>query len=125
MFVSTIRRRLLVAAVTMMTSFGLVTAAVAQNKPPLKIGFGMGLTGGMAANGKAALVSMEIWREEINKKGGLLVGPPSKKRTYDNLVFGHNIKSFDYVLDSVTGIINTTYSVTTPNSDVISKIILK
>jgi len=30
-----------------------------------------------------------------------------------------------YVLDSVTGIINTTYSVTTPNSDIISKIILK
>ena len=72
MFVSNMRRRLIVSAVTLMTSFGVMSVSIAQNKPPLKIGFGMGLTGGMAANGKAALVSMEIWREEINKKGGLL-----------------------------------------------------
>jgi branched-chain amino acid transport system substrate-binding protein len=72
MFVLNMRRRLLVAAVTMMATLGIATVSVAQNKPPLKIGFGMGLTGGMAANGKAALVSMEIWREETNKKGGLL-----------------------------------------------------
>jgi branched-chain amino acid transport system substrate-binding protein len=39
---------------------------------PLKIGFSMTLTGGLAANGKAALVAMEIWRDDINKKGGLL-----------------------------------------------------
>ena len=38
----------------------------------IKIGFSMTLTGGLAANGKAALVAMEIWREDINKKGGLL-----------------------------------------------------
>ena len=32
----------------------------------------MALTGPLAANGKAALLSMEIWREETNKKGGLI-----------------------------------------------------
>ena len=28
---------------------------------PIKIGFGMGLTGGLAASGKAALLAMKIW----------------------------------------------------------------
>jgi branched-chain amino acid transport system substrate-binding protein len=32
----------------------------------------MALTGGLAANGKAALLAMEIWRDEVNKNGGLL-----------------------------------------------------
>jgi branched-chain amino acid transport system substrate-binding protein len=39
---------------------------------PLKIGFSMPLTGGLAAAGKAALLAMEIWADDINKKGGLL-----------------------------------------------------
>jgi branched-chain amino acid transport system substrate-binding protein len=39
---------------------------------PLKIGFSMALTGGLAAMGKAALLSMQIWAEEVNAKGGLL-----------------------------------------------------
>ena len=55
-----------------LSSFGIVFQVSAQNKPPLKIGFSMALTGPLAANGKAALLSMEIWREEINKKGGLI-----------------------------------------------------
>jgi len=32
----------------------------------------MALTGGLAGAGKAALIAMEIWREDINKAGGLL-----------------------------------------------------
>ena len=39
---------------------------------PLKIGFSMALTGGLAGAGKAALIAMEIWREDINKAGGIL-----------------------------------------------------
>ncbi len=47
--------------------------ALAQHgKPPLKIGFGMSLTGPLAGNGKAALISMEIWRDDVNAKGGIL-----------------------------------------------------
>jgi branched-chain amino acid transport system substrate-binding protein len=45
-------------------------AALAQQ--PLKIGFGMSLTGPLAGNGKAALISMEIWRDDVNAKGGIL-----------------------------------------------------
>src|ERR1700752_5207914 len=50
-------------------------AVTAQAVEPIKIGFGMGLTGGLAANGKAALLAMKIWEEEINAKGGLLGRP--------------------------------------------------
>ena len=55
----------------------------AQAAQPIKIGFGMALTGGLAANGKAALMAMEIWREDINKKGGLL-GRPVEFVYYDD-----------------------------------------
>ncbi|HET9903879.1 MAG TPA: amino acid ABC transporter substrate-binding protein [Xanthobacteraceae bacterium] len=41
-------------------------------QPPLKIGFGMALSGGLAGGGKAALLTYQIWQEEINKRGGLL-----------------------------------------------------
>src|SRR5207302_4997032 len=50
---------------------------------PIKIGFGMGLTGGLAANGKAALLAMKIWEEETNAKGGLL-GRPVQLIYYDD-----------------------------------------
>src|SRR5437867_12023942 len=32
----------------------------------------MSLTGPLAGNGKAALISMQIWAEDLNAKGGLL-----------------------------------------------------
>jgi branched-chain amino acid transport system substrate-binding protein len=55
---------------------GLVALALAASasaqQPPLKIGFGMSLTGPLAGNGKAALISMQIWAEDVNAKGGLL-----------------------------------------------------
>ncbi len=47
------------------------TPAVAQEKP-IKIGFSMSLTGPLGAGGKSALIAMEIWRDDINSKGGLL-----------------------------------------------------
>ena len=50
------------------------SGADAQDK--LKIGFGLGLTGPLAANGKAALISMQIWQEEVNARGGLLGRAP-------------------------------------------------
>lgn len=50
---------------------------------PITIGFGMALTGGLAPNGKAALLAMQIWEQEINQKGGLL-GRPVKLVYYDD-----------------------------------------
>lgn len=51
-------------------AFALTGTAAAQQ--PLKIGFGMSLTGPLAGNGKAALIAMELWRDEVNAKGGIL-----------------------------------------------------
>jgi branched-chain amino acid transport system substrate-binding protein len=55
----------------------------AQAAPPIRIGLGMALTGGLAANGKAALLAMEIWRDDVNKAGGLL-GRPVELVYYDD-----------------------------------------
>ena len=58
-------------------------AAWAQSGEPIKIGFSMALTGGLAPNGKSALLAQKIWEEEINGKGGLL-GRPVKLIYYDD-----------------------------------------
>lgn len=57
--------------------------AVTNAADPIRIGFGMALTGGLAANGKAALLAMQIWRDDVNKKGGLL-GRPVELVYYDD-----------------------------------------
>src|SRR5260370_8316851 len=63
----------------------LLTPAKAQapSGQPVTIGFSMALTGGLAPNGKQALLGMKIWEEEINAKGGLL-GRPVKLVYYDD-----------------------------------------
>lgn len=77
------RRSLLAAgsAMLMMAGIGLSTPAKAQE--PIKIGFSMALTGGLASNGKAALAAMQIWEEEVNGRGGL-IGRPVKLVYYDD-----------------------------------------
>ena len=60
-----------------------VWSATADNPKPIKIGFGMALTGGLAGNGKAALLAMQIWKDDVNKKGGLL-GRPVELIYYDD-----------------------------------------
>jgi branched-chain amino acid transport system substrate-binding protein len=57
--------------------------AQAQSGQPITIGFGMALTGPLAANGKQTLLGMKIWEEETNAKGGLL-GRPVKLVFYDD-----------------------------------------
>ena len=49
--------------------------ASAQSGEPIKIGYSMALTGGLAPNGKSALLAQKIWEEEVNAKGGLLRRP--------------------------------------------------
>src|SRR5689334_12047142 len=70
-------------AVAVVAGAVFVGAATAQNKEPIKIGFGMALTGPLAPNGKQALLGMKIWEEETNAKGGLL-GRPVKLIYYDD-----------------------------------------
>jgi branched-chain amino acid transport system substrate-binding protein len=61
----------------------LAASASAQTGEPIKIGFSMALTGGLAPNGKSALLAQKIWEEDVNAKGGLL-GRPVKLVYYDD-----------------------------------------
>ena len=42
---------------------------------PLKIGYCLSLSGGLASNGKTAQLAHQIWQENINQSGGLLGRP--------------------------------------------------
>jgi branched-chain amino acid transport system substrate-binding protein len=50
---------------------------------PIKIGFGMALSGPLGGNGRAALVAIEMWRDNVNARGGLL-GRPVQLVYYDD-----------------------------------------
>ena len=68
------RRRLLATA-----SAGAALAAsplginlLQAQQAPIKIGMSMPQTGGLAGGGKPSLLGIEIWRDDVNAKGGLL-----------------------------------------------------
>src|ERR1700688_4570743 len=77
------RSRALMTVVCAAVGLAMARPHPAVAAEPIKIGFGMGLTGGLAASGKAALLAMKIWEEETNAKGGLL-GRPVKLIYYDD-----------------------------------------
>src|SRR3989440_5337608 len=74
-----------IAAAAVAVAFVLAGAGafVARAADPIKIGFGMALTGGLSANGKPALLALQIWKDDINRKGGLL-GRPVELVFYDD-----------------------------------------
>src|SRR6204780_2483255 len=77
-------KRLTGALLSAAAAITLAFAAPAQaDDKPITIGFGMALTGGLAPNGKAALLAMQIWQDNLNAKGGLL-GRPVKLIYYDD-----------------------------------------
>ena len=64
----------------------LTAGARAQDKgdgKPIRIGHSMPLTGGLAGNGRSALLAEQIWASEVNAKGGLL-GRPVELVYYDD-----------------------------------------
>ena len=67
-----IARRQLVATALCAATLAVTPLAPALAADPIKIGFGIQLTGPLAGNGKAALLAAQIWAEEINAKGGLI-----------------------------------------------------
>jgi branched-chain amino acid transport system substrate-binding protein len=74
----------IVGAILALTAATLAAApAAAQSGEPIRIGFSMALTGGLAPNGKSALLAQKIWEEDVNAKGGLL-GRPVKLVYYDD-----------------------------------------
>ncbi len=75
--------RLLAAALVAAAALVSSSPAPALAAEPIKIGLGMAQTGPLAANGKAALLAMQIWVEDVNAKGGLL-GRPVTLINYDD-----------------------------------------
>jgi branched-chain amino acid transport system substrate-binding protein len=64
-------RRIVLGGAFAAAMLAFASGAVAQ-QPPIKIGMSMAQTGGLAGGGKASLLGIEIWRDEVNAKGGLL-----------------------------------------------------
>jgi branched-chain amino acid transport system substrate-binding protein len=75
-----VNRRTVAAAVV---AAAVLVASAARAAEPSTIGFGMALTGGLAAAGKTALLAMQIWQDDVNAKGGLM-GRPVKLVYYDD-----------------------------------------
>ena len=67
-----IRRKLLGTASAVALTGGLAASGNAIAADPIKIGMSMPQTGGLGGGGKAALLAIRMWVEDVNAKGGLL-----------------------------------------------------
>src|SRR6266550_375950 len=65
------KRRTLLGGTITVAMLGL-TSRVGAQQPPIKIGMSMAQTGALAGGGKASLLGIEIWRDDVNARGGLL-----------------------------------------------------
>jgi branched-chain amino acid transport system substrate-binding protein len=61
----------------------LILPSAANAAEPIRIGMTMALTGGVAPIGKQVLAGLQIWRDDVNAKGGLL-GRPVQLVFYDD-----------------------------------------
>ena len=70
-------------AATLIFGSLLLTGAHAQSGNPIKIGMSLALTGAGASPSKVINTALDIWRDDINAKGGLL-GRPVELVIYDD-----------------------------------------
>jgi len=75
---------------------------------PLRVGYCLSLSGALASNGKTARLAHEIWREDVNARGGLLGRPVElvclDDQTNPNLVAGLYERLLDvHKVDVVVG----------------------
>ena len=63
---------------------------VAKAADPIRIGTSLALTGGVAPIGKQVLAALQIWRDDVNAKGGLL-GRPVELVYYDDQSNPNNV----------------------------------
>jgi branched-chain amino acid transport system substrate-binding protein len=78
---SVIGRTCVIAALMVAGIFSLPGAATAAD--PIRVGMSMALTGGVAPIGKQVITALQIWRDDVNAKGGLL-GRPIELVFYDD-----------------------------------------
>jgi branched-chain amino acid transport system substrate-binding protein len=77
-----LRSLVAVAFASLLPGLGL-SGAAAQSGNPIKVGVGLSLTGGSAPAGKMIQASLDLWRDDVNAKGGLL-GRPVELVVYDD-----------------------------------------
>src|SRR5215471_19154834 len=83
-------KRAAVAALCAALATLLMPWAASRAADPIKVGFSMALTGGVAPNGKQNLLALEIWRDDVNARGGLL-GRPVELVYYDDQSNPNNV----------------------------------
>jgi branched-chain amino acid transport system substrate-binding protein len=64
-------------------AFCALVPAAASAADPIRVGLSVALTGGVAPIGKQVLAGLQIWRDDLNAKGGLL-GRPVELVYYDD-----------------------------------------
>jgi branched-chain amino acid transport system substrate-binding protein len=69
---------------------GLLAGHAARAADPIRIGTTLALTGGVAPIGKQVLAALQIWRDDVNAKGGLL-GRPVELVYYDDQSNPNNV----------------------------------
>jgi branched-chain amino acid transport system substrate-binding protein len=65
----------LCAVVVLATAGTLAGNGAVRAADPIRVGMSMALTGGVAPIGKQVITALQIWRDDVNAKGGLLVRP--------------------------------------------------
>ena len=78
----------------------LWTMLPARAADPIKVGFSMALTGAVAPNGKQNLLALEIWRDDVNAKVGIM-GRPVELVYYDDQSNPNNVPGIYTKLISV------------------------
>jgi len=71
------------ALTALVVACALIPAGAARAADPIKVGLSVALTGGVAPAGKQVLAALQIWRDDVNAKGGLL-GRPLELVFYDD-----------------------------------------
>ena len=69
---------------------GAAFPSVAQGSNPIRIGYSMSLSGGLAGNGRATQLAHQIWAAEVNARGGIL-GRPVQIVFYDDQTNGGQV----------------------------------
>jgi branched-chain amino acid transport system substrate-binding protein len=80
---NTTRRTLGTVAAALLAGLCWSSGASAQSGNPIKVGMSLALTGAGAPAGKMLQAAVELWRDDINAKGGLL-GRPVEIIVYDD-----------------------------------------
>jgi branched-chain amino acid transport system substrate-binding protein len=92
--------RVLFSCASLAILLAALPSGVGRAADPIKVGFSMALTGAVAPNGKQNLLALEIWRDDVNARGGIM-GRPVELVFYDDQSNPNNVPGIYTKLISV------------------------